>query len=166
MLTYISKTELSTLLLLLLNEDVSARLRESDLGHISSKIWRTDMANISPQYKSIDRNKRKWKLVEDYIVGIIQSVQWFWFIVLSIIYYWSAKLVFLIQVNTICGWQDSVNFVCGRKCSGIYIDSYHEFENFNNFLSDIHNYNTRNNNYFLASKYNMKKSEMSINFKY
>ena len=31
--------------------------------------------------------------------------------------------------------------------------------------SDIHNYSTRNSNKFTASKCNMKKSEMSINFK-
>ena len=31
--------------------------------------------------------------------------------------------------------------------------------------SDIHNYYTRNNNKFIAPKCNMKKSEMSINFK-
>ena len=31
--------------------------------------------------------------------------------------------------------------------------------------SDIHNYCTRNNNKFRASKCNMKKSEMSMNFK-
>ena len=31
--------------------------------------------------------------------------------------------------------------------------------------SDIHNYPTRNNNKFIAPKYNMRKSEMSINFK-
>ena len=37
-----------------------------------------------------------------------------------------------------------------------------------NFLpknSDIHNYSTRNNNKFIAPKCNMKKFEMSINFK-
>ena len=32
-------------------------------------------------------------------------------------------------------------------------------------LSDIHNYPARNNNKFIAPKYNMRKSEMSINFK-
>ena len=31
--------------------------------------------------------------------------------------------------------------------------------------SDIHNYPTRNNNKFMAPKYNMRKSEMSINLK-
>ena len=31
--------------------------------------------------------------------------------------------------------------------------------------SDIHNYFTRNNNKFIAPKYNMRKSEMPINFK-
>ena len=31
--------------------------------------------------------------------------------------------------------------------------------------SDIHNYPIRNNNKFKAPKYNMRKSEMSINFK-
>ena len=31
--------------------------------------------------------------------------------------------------------------------------------------SDIHNYSTRNNNKFIAPKCNMKKPEMSINFK-
>ena len=31
--------------------------------------------------------------------------------------------------------------------------------------SDIHNYPTRNNNKFIAPKCNMRKSEMSINFK-
>ena len=31
--------------------------------------------------------------------------------------------------------------------------------------SDIHNYPTRNNNKFTAPKCNMKKSEVSINFK-
>ena len=31
--------------------------------------------------------------------------------------------------------------------------------------SDIHNYPTRNNNKFIAPKYYMRKSEMSINFK-
>ena len=31
--------------------------------------------------------------------------------------------------------------------------------------SDIHNYPTRNNNKFIAPKYNMRRSEMSINFK-
>ena len=31
--------------------------------------------------------------------------------------------------------------------------------------SDIHNYPTRNNNKFIAPKCNMKKSEMSMNFK-
>ena len=31
--------------------------------------------------------------------------------------------------------------------------------------SDIHNYSTRNNNKFIAPKCNMRKSEMSINFK-
>ena len=31
--------------------------------------------------------------------------------------------------------------------------------------SDIHNYNTKNNNNFTAPNYNMKKSEMSINIK-
>ena len=31
--------------------------------------------------------------------------------------------------------------------------------------SDIHNYPNRNNNKFIAPKYNMRKSEMSINFK-
>ena len=31
--------------------------------------------------------------------------------------------------------------------------------------SGIHNYPTRNNNKFIAPKYNMRKSEMSINFK-
>ena len=37
-----------------------------------------------------------------------------------------------------------------------------------NFLpknSDIHNYSARNNNEFIATKCNMKKFEMSINFK-
>ena len=31
--------------------------------------------------------------------------------------------------------------------------------------SDIHNYPTRNNNKFIAPKYNKRKSEMSINLK-
>ena len=31
--------------------------------------------------------------------------------------------------------------------------------------SDIHNYSTRNNDKFIAPKYNMRKSKMSINFK-
>ena len=31
--------------------------------------------------------------------------------------------------------------------------------------SDIHNYRTKNNNKFIAPKCNMRKSEMSINFK-
>ena len=31
--------------------------------------------------------------------------------------------------------------------------------------SDIHNYSTGNNNKFIAPKWNMKKLEMSINFK-
>ena len=31
--------------------------------------------------------------------------------------------------------------------------------------SDIHNYPTRNNNKFIAPKCNMRKSEMSINYK-
>ena len=31
--------------------------------------------------------------------------------------------------------------------------------------SDIHNYSTRNNNKFIAPKCNIRKSEMSINFK-
>ena len=31
--------------------------------------------------------------------------------------------------------------------------------------SDIHNYHTRNNNKYKAPKCNMRKSEMSINFK-
>ena len=31
--------------------------------------------------------------------------------------------------------------------------------------SDIRNYSTRNNNKFIASKCNMRKSEISINFK-
>ena len=40
------------------------------------------------------------------------------------IYKWSAKLVVLIQVYTICRWQCSVDFVCWRKRYGIYINSY------------------------------------------
>ena len=31
--------------------------------------------------------------------------------------------------------------------------------------SDIHNYPTRNNNKFIAPKFNMRKSDMTINFK-
>ena len=31
--------------------------------------------------------------------------------------------------------------------------------------SDIHNYQTRNNNTFIPPKYNMKKSYISINFR-
>ena len=34
-----------------------------------------------------------------------------------------------------------------------------------NIWSYIHNYPTRNNNKFIAAKCNMRKSEMSINFK-
>ena len=45
------------------------------------------------------------------------------------------------------------------------------FENLNlntNILpkhSDVHNYSTRNSNIFIAPKCNMKRTEMSINFK-
>ena len=44
-------------------------------------------------------------------------------IIVSINYKWSAKLVVLIQVYTICIWQYSVDFFCWRKRSGIYINS-------------------------------------------
>ena len=37
--------------------------------------------------------------------------------------------------------------------------------NLNANISDVHNYPTRNNNKFIAPKCNMRKSEMSINFK-
>ena len=46
-------------LLLLLKEVDSARLRESDIHHISPKT-------PAPHYQPIDRNKRKGKIVEDY----------------------------------------------------------------------------------------------------
>ena len=52
------------LLLLLLKEVGSARLRESDQHPISPKT-------PAPQYQPIDRKKRKWKIVEDYIIIII-----------------------------------------------------------------------------------------------
>ena len=44
-------------------------------------------------------------------------------IIVSNIYKLSAKLVVLIQVYTICRWQYSIDFVCWRKRSGIYINS-------------------------------------------
>ena len=47
------------LLLLLLKEVGSARLRESDIRPISPK-------SPAPQYQPIDRKKRKGKRVEDY----------------------------------------------------------------------------------------------------
>ena len=46
-------------LLLLLNKVGSARLRESDMHPISPKT-------TAPQYKPIDRKKRKGKIVEHY----------------------------------------------------------------------------------------------------
>ena len=51
------------LLLLLLKEVGSARLRESDIHPISPKT-------STPQYQTINMKKRKGKIVEDYIVGI------------------------------------------------------------------------------------------------
>ena len=48
------------LLLLLLKEVGSAKLRESDVHPISPKT-------SSPQYQPMDRNTRKGKIVEDYI---------------------------------------------------------------------------------------------------
>ena len=48
-----------TFLLLLLEKVSSARLRESDIDPISPKT-------PGPQYKPIDRKKRKGKTVEDY----------------------------------------------------------------------------------------------------
>ena len=53
------------LLLLLLKEVGSARLREIDIRPISPNT-------PAPQYQSIDKKKRKEKIVEDYIVGIEQ----------------------------------------------------------------------------------------------
>ena len=50
---------LKRVLLLLLKEVGSARLRESDIHSISSKT-------PAPQYQPIDRKKRKGKIVEDY----------------------------------------------------------------------------------------------------
>ena len=47
------------LLLLLLKEVGSGRLRESDIHHISQKT-------PAPQYEPIDQKKRKGKIVEDY----------------------------------------------------------------------------------------------------
>ena len=49
------------LLLLLLKEVGSARLRESDIRHISPKT-------PAPQYQPINRKKKKEKIVEDYKV--------------------------------------------------------------------------------------------------
>ena len=46
------------LLLLLLKEVGSARLRESDIHPMSPKT-------IAPQYQPIYRKTRKWKIVED-----------------------------------------------------------------------------------------------------
>ena len=46
-------------LLFLLKKVGSARLRESDIHPISPKTQ-------APQYKPIDRNKRKGKILEDY----------------------------------------------------------------------------------------------------
>ena len=40
-----------------------------------------------------------------------------------------------IQVYTICRWQYSVDFVCWRKRSGIYINSCHELNKVNNWIS-------------------------------
>ena len=47
------------ILLLLLKEAGSARIRESDVRPISPKT-------IAPQYQPLDRKKRKIKIVEDY----------------------------------------------------------------------------------------------------
>ena len=47
------------ILLLILKEVGSARLRESDIHPISPKT-------PAPQYQHVDRKKRKGKIVEDY----------------------------------------------------------------------------------------------------
>ena len=54
-----SSTEVTMQLLLLLKKVGSARLRESELHPISPKT-------PAPQYKPIDRKKRKGKRAEDY----------------------------------------------------------------------------------------------------
>ena len=51
-------------------------------------------------------------------------------IIVSIIYKWSAKLLVLIQVYTICRWQYSFDIVCWRKRSGIM-----SLNNVNNWLT-------------------------------
>ena len=56
---YIWPAIVRLLLLLLLKKVGSARLRESDVHHISPNT-------LAPQYQPIDRKKRKRKRVEDY----------------------------------------------------------------------------------------------------
>ena len=51
--------EINRFVLLLLKKVGSAKLRESDIHPISPKT-------PAPQYKPIDRKKRKGKIVEDY----------------------------------------------------------------------------------------------------
>ena len=54
------------------------------------------------------------------------------------------------------------SFSCTSSCKDQYS---HLNENILPKESDIHNYPTRNNNKFITRKCNMRKSEMSINFK-